>query len=286
MTEPVPEDTALRLQLVMIAGREPKSSCFEIRPRNREGAVTDRKFVRVSGINRCIAEIQHRRELDVFIGCSPRTSYTSGTLNDVQRSWCLRADCDDEKSAACLRTFTPRPSLVVRSGGPGRLQAWWQLSEPLSNEYVDRANRRIALALGSDTAVCHAAAVMRAICTVNHKYPAPVECFYLDPRSYDLAEVVGDLPDDVRYQPPSLERQAAKRRVEGKTGGKTGGLIATVANTPEGNRNAALHWAACRAAEEGTLGETHDELLGAAIEAGLTEREALATLHSAARWAA
>jgi hypothetical protein len=43
----IPQDAALRLQLAMIAGCEPGTSCFEIRPRDHEGRVVSRKFVRV-----------------------------------------------------------------------------------------------------------------------------------------------------------------------------------------------------------------------------------------------
>jgi hypothetical protein len=57
-------------------------------------------------------------------------------------------------------------------------------------------------------------------------------------------------------------------------------LAAWVASQPEGNRNAGLFWAACRAAECG-----HDPalLLPAAVQAGLPEAEAQRTIASAAR---
>lgn len=66
------------------------------------------------------------------------------------------------------------------------------------------------------------------------------------------------------------------RRVEGNTGD---GLIRAVESAPEGSRNNTLHWAACRNAEE-QLG-LDDELILAAVQAGLFEREARATINSA-----
>ena len=43
------------------------------------------------------------------------------------------------------------------------------------------------------------------------------------------------------------------RAFTGGNGGSSAGLIRTVASAQEGTRNNALHWAACRAAEEGVL---------------------------------
>jgi hypothetical protein len=75
--------------------------------------------------------------------------------------------------------------------------------------------------------------------------------------------------------PPEPARPAAPYR--GET--DMPALAAWVAAQPEGNRNAGLYWAACRAAEAGAdLGP----LLRAAITAGLGETEARATIKSAA----
>jgi hypothetical protein len=54
-------------------------------------------------------------------------------------------------------------------------------------------------------------------------------------------------------------------------------LAAWVAGQPEGNRNAGLYWAACRAS-----GEDAGALIAAAVSAGLTEHEAARTVASAA----
>ena len=67
-----------------------------------------------------------------------------------------------------------------------------------------------------------------------------------------------------------------------KPGAESGvdGLVRFVAAQSEGNRNAALHWAACRAVDGG-----HDPmvLLPAALSVGLSEWEATGTIRSAAR---
>jgi hypothetical protein len=62
--------------------------------------------------------------------------------------------------------------------------------------------------------------------------------------------------------------------------GDVGRLAAWVAGQPEGNRNAGLYWAARRAVESGL---DPDALAAAAVQAGLSETEALRTIGSARR---
>jgi hypothetical protein len=70
------------------------------------------------------------------------------------------------------------------------------------------------------------------------------------------------------------------------THGDFTGLIRTVAEAEEGNRNAALHWAACVMAENRADDEEYDKLVEAAEEAGLTARETRLTIRSARKAAA
>lgn len=61
------------------------------------------------------------------------------------------------------------------------------------------------------------------------------------------------------------------------------GLVQFVLAAHEGQRNTRLFWAACRAYENGFGDELADPLTEAAVRAGLTEREARATIASADR---
>jgi hypothetical protein len=63
--------------------------------------------------------------------------------------------------------------------------------------------------------------------------------------------------------------------------GSTAGLAAHVARQPEGNRNHALYWAACRI-DPGDVGAAL-QLVAAAVAAGLPEPEAQRTVASATR---
>ncbi|WP_030676535.1 primase alpha helix C-terminal domain-containing protein, partial [Streptomyces rimosus] len=60
-------------------------------------------------------------------------------------------------------------------------------------------------------------------------------------------------------------------------------LLRFVRTAPDGQRNARLFWAACRAYESGLGQEMATALTTAARHTGLTEREARATIASAAR---
>ncbi|MFE0792107.1 bifunctional DNA primase/polymerase [Streptomyces mutabilis] len=61
------------------------------------------------------------------------------------------------------------------------------------------------------------------------------------------------------------------------------GLVQFVLAAHEGQRNTRLFWAACRAYEDGIGAALVDALVEAALDTGLTEREARATIASAAR---
>ncbi|EGX56421.1 hypothetical protein SZN_27951 [Streptomyces zinciresistens K42] len=61
------------------------------------------------------------------------------------------------------------------------------------------------------------------------------------------------------------------------------GLVQFVLAAHEGQRNTRLFWAACRAYEDGIGPALVDALVEAALDSGLTEREARATIASAAR---
>lgn len=60
-------------------------------------------------------------------------------------------------------------------------------------------------------------------------------------------------------------------------------LARYVAHLPEGNRNAGLYWAACRAVEDQHPPATFDQLIEAATRNGLDEDEARRTVQSARR---
>ncbi|MFJ6690989.1 bifunctional DNA primase/polymerase [Streptomyces sp. NPDC091294] len=92
--------------------------------------------------------------------------------------------------------------------------------------------------------------------------------------------------------PPALLRlllpatPAVRRAGGGTTGGDGRGLVQFVLAAHRGQRNTRLFWAACRAYESGIGATLLTPLLDAARAVGLPEREARATIASAARMTA
>ncbi|MFI6209348.1 bifunctional DNA primase/polymerase [Streptomyces sp. NPDC051041] len=80
--------------------------------------------------------------------------------------------------------------------------------------------------------------------------------------------------------PPPRPRQPASPAAGGQHGQ---GLVQFVLAAHRGQRNTRLFWAACRAYENGIGPALVDSLVAAALDRGLTEREARATIASAAR---
>jgi hypothetical protein len=89
--------------------------------------------------------------------------------------------------------------------------------------------------------------------------------------------------------PPSLLRlllpppRAPQSPVPVSAGDHGRGLVQFVLAAHEGQRNTRLFWAACRAYEDGIGPALVAPLIEAALDTGLTEREARATIASAAR---
>lgn len=280
-SDPIPQPQALRLQLAMIAGNEPASSFLEIRPLDPPGR---QWFVPVREIDEAATLIPRLAQVhNVFVGACPRVR-RAGTADAVERAWCLWADCDSSEAVDRLRAFRPLPSIVIRSGTGGNVHAWWPLRCPVSPAHAVRANRRLALALGADRGATDAARIMRPAGSLNHKHdPArTVECVRVELDTFSVADVIHGLADDPAYTPrtaPPHQRFAS--------GGSEAlaGLARVVRGSPIGKRNERLNWAAYRAGEHVAAGTmdtatAERELLAAAVDVGLSEREALRTIAS------
>ncbi len=143
------------------------------------------------------------RRTDVYVGCAPRTRRHGGR-DAVKRAFVLWVDCDGEHAVAALEDFEPAPSIVIASGTGSNCHAYWPLIEALAAEEIERANRRLAHALGADPASADAARILRVPGTLSwkHEPPTAVEALRLDTRQrFERGDVVGSLPD-----PPSPAR--------------------------------------------------------------------------------
>jgi len=287
--EVIPQRDALKLQLAAIAGNEPTSSFFELRPLTREGqpAPHDRAFIPVrerKDAAERILELAPTR--NVYVGAAPRVR-EGGKAEDVERVWTLWGDLDGREALRRLARFRPLPSLVIRTGSPDHAHAYWPLRRPVSPAGAQRANRRLALALGGDMAATDPARILRPAGSLNHKRTPPglVRCTRLvSSGMFTLEQVAGTLPDSEHYAPrPAI---VAPARPSGSAPeGSLAGVARFVSAVPAGNRNHALNWAAYAvapriAAGELDDGQVRDELRRAALAAGLGEHEAERTIHS------
>ncbi len=280
MREPIPQEIALRLQCVAIAGHEPPSSYFELRPLDPAAA---QHFIPVGDVPAVVERVKSLRERhQVYLGAAPRAR-EAGTADAIERAWTLWVDIDSPEAVERLRRFRPLPSIVVRSGTEDHLHAWWPLRSSITPRWAERANRRLAYRLKGDPASTDVARIMRPIISINRKaQPATmVECVRLELDVFELRDVVGGLPD-----PPAKPSAAPREpRRAADPGATLAGLSRVVREATAGERNHKLNWAAFRAGEHIADGEldaadAEDELLAAALDAGLGEAEARRTIQS------
>jgi RepB DNA-primase from phage plasmid len=152
------------------------------------------------------------RRTDVYVGCAPRTRRHGGR-DAVDRAFALWADCDGLAAVRALERFDPAPAIA--SGTRENCHAYWPLTAPLERDGVERANRRLAHALGADPASADAARILRIPGTWSHKHqPAtPVRALRLDvDRRLDAADVVGGLTGPPKPAPAAAAASVHQQR--------------------------------------------------------------------------
>lgn len=200
---PDPLDRYLRA----LFGRARPSTLVEVRWRAPCGM--SRRFVRTDDLDRLAGIIgAHASSTDVYVGVLPRWRRRGGraaVVGDARTVW---VDFDTAEAEARLASFEPAPHVLVRSGGPGHIHAYWTLRRALPPGQVEHANRRLAWALGADLSSADAARILRPPQTLNHgRDGAPVDLLSIrDERSVSLGELVGGLPD------PPVELMPERRR--------------------------------------------------------------------------
>src|SRR5215213_1281761 len=165
-------ETAARF-LAALAGSAERGEFLELRYRLEDGQRMGQVFEcpsRIRGL--ATRAIALGRRTDVYVGCAPRTRRHGGR-DAVERAFVLWADCDGEAAVAALAEFDPAPTIVIGSGSGSNCHAYWPLTEPLTREEVERANRRLAHALGADPASADAARILRVPGTLSHKHDPP-----------------------------------------------------------------------------------------------------------------
>jgi len=188
---------ALDSYLRVLAGPAPGAQLLEIRFALRYRDM-GRLFIAAHsapGASRLIRRLAART--DVYIGVCLRTRRAGGR-NAIDRSHLAFVEIDTPDALDRLRNFRHPPSAIVLSGSAGHAHAYYTLSAPVTVPELERANRRLAHALGGDLASVDAARILRPPSSWNHKHspPAAVQLIELDPaRRYDLDELIDGLGD-------------------------------------------------------------------------------------------
>jgi len=188
---------ALDSYLRMLAGPAPGARLLEIRFALRYRDM-GRLFIAAHsapGASRLIRRLAART--DVYVGVCLRTRRAGGR-DAIDRSHVAFVEIDTPAALDRLRAFPYPPTMIVSSGSAGHAHAYYTLSAPVAVPELERANRRLAHALGGDLASADAARILRPPSSWNHKHspPAPVELIGLDPaRRYDVDQLVDGLDD-------------------------------------------------------------------------------------------
>ncbi len=203
--------------LRIVAGDAPRDAYLELRYRLPGGGMAS-EFHRVEDRHRLVDAVNRRAvSTDVYVGCAPR-SRPDGRKQAVEQVWTLWAECDGEAASAAARAFIPRPALVIESGSPGNVHAYWPLREAAHPRDAESANLRLAAALGADVACFDASRILRPPGTWNHKHQPARAVSVLAHRvavRFDLDQVVGGLRQidtsvvDRRWRPEMPRRIGA-----------------------------------------------------------------------------
>jgi hypothetical protein len=113
------------------------------------------------------------RQADVYVGVALRDSATHGGRAAIGASHLAWLESDNPRSASLLQRFPHPPSLLVASGTPGHLQAYWSLNRRCAVQELESLNRRLAISLAGDSGSTDAARILRPPGTLNHKHDPP-----------------------------------------------------------------------------------------------------------------
>jgi len=193
-------------------GRARPSTLVEVRWRAAAGMA--RRFVPAAEharLRRAVLELGART--DVYVGVLPRwraSGARDSVAGDGRTVW---VDLDQPHALRALEPVEPAPSLVVASGGPGHVHAYWSLRRAVPPRVVERANRRLAWTLGGDLHSTDAARILRPPQTRNHgRARARVELVATEGGApVRLGALIGGLLDPPSPSPPRTRTQRRGR---------------------------------------------------------------------------
>jgi hypothetical protein len=185
--------------LTLLAGSAEADQFLDIRWR-APGHPMRRRFLAADRLEQAARMLEQLAvQNDVYVGVALRDGDTHGGRAAIRSLHVAYIESDHARTAQRLSAFAHPPTMVVASGTPGHHQVYWLLDRSYEPGLVESANRRLALALGGDSACADAARILRPPGTLNHKHspPRPVTLLLLrqEPH-YRLADLTARLPGD------------------------------------------------------------------------------------------
>lgn len=175
---------------------------------------------------------------DVYVGVLPRWREAGGRAAVVGDGRTVWVDLDSDVATRALEPVDPPPSLIVASGGPGHLHAYWSLTAGAPPQLIERANRRLAWALGGDLHSTDAARILRPPATLHHGHGhghAPVRLLHADPdATCRLGELTAGLLDPPADDAPRRPRSRPRARPQGLTAIEPARYVSVLTGQPVG----------------------------------------------------
>ena len=195
--------------LTAITGRE-RHGLLEVRFRTPGGM--GRRFFPTGRIAQAARFISHSsRFTDVYVGVAPRARRAGGK-NAIAHSRVVWAELDQPDARQRLAAFALPASMLIASGTPGHIHAYWRLTTPLTGPRTEQLNRGLAMALGADINCIDVSRILRPCGTANfkHRPPRPVTLLERALRAYGADELDAALAELATAQPPAPSQARAR----------------------------------------------------------------------------
>ncbi len=201
-----------------------------------------------------VAELDARNAAgrNVYAGANPRKAHGGDTAADVELARCLFADFDggatpEQATGRIEAAGLPMPTLIVTSGHG--CHSWWRLDAPIADLAVwSMLQKRLALALGSDTTIHDPPRIMRlpGFLNVKRKPYVRAKLFVADPsRTFWQGAFEAALPE---LPPPPKPPAPPEYVVAGRAGDIMRRAAAYIGKMPPGISGAYGHTATWKAA--------------------------------------
>lgn len=211
------DDSQLVRYLERLFGSARPATFVELRWRT--GAGMRQRFLPVADLGAVAREITALGAThDLYVGVLPRWrpgGRRTDVVGDGRTVW---VDLDRPDALRVLEGVDPPASVIVASGGRGHVHAYWRLRRAVPPRVIERANGRLAWALGGDLWAGDAARILRPPGTLNLKHDTLVELLHDADQATSLGELVGGLLDPPGWKSPTPRTARRPRAVDGGLG--------------------------------------------------------------------